>query len=98
NILQMSIRLLKGSFAGFVDDKVMKLSAALAYYTIFSIGPMLIIVITLCSLFYGKAAIEGTIYSELNGLVGKAAATQIQDIIRNAAISEHSVFAATVGI
>lgn len=98
NILQMSIRLLKGSFAGFIDDKVMKLSAALAYYTIFSIGPMLIIVITLCSLFYGKAAIEGTIYGELSGLVGKAAATQIQDIIRNAAISEHSVFATTVGI
>ena len=37
--------LLKNSFNGFIDDKVLKLSAALAYYTVFSIGPMIIIII-----------------------------------------------------
>src|SRR3546814_15227050 len=73
NLLQKVLFLLKGSVEGFVDDKVMKLSAALAYYTIFSIGPMLMVIILLCSIFYGKEAIEGTVYNEISGFVGSKA-------------------------
>lgn len=98
NLPQKILLLLKGSVAGFVDDKVMKLSAALAYYTVFSLGPMLMVIIMLCSVFYGKEAIEGTIYDEIQGLVGSRAAAQIQEIIRNAAISGNSTLAAVVGI
>lgn len=98
NLLQKILFLLKGSVVGFIDDNVMKLSAALAYYTIFSIGPMLMVIIMLCSVFYGKEAIEGTIYNEISAFVGSKAAGQIQDIIRNAAISGNSTLAAVVGI
>jgi membrane protein len=52
--------LLKDTFAGFIDDKVIKLSGALAYFTAFSIRPMLIVIIFFADIFYGRAAIEGT--------------------------------------
>lgn len=89
--------MLKESFNGFVDDRVVKLSAALAYYTVFAIGPMIIIIIYLAGVFYGQEAIQGTIFNQLNDLVGASAAAQIQDIIRNVAQSRQGSFAAVIG-
>src|SRR3954469_13567769 len=89
---------LKGAFSGFSDDKVTKLSASLAYYTIFSLGPLMIVIIYLCSIFLGREAIEGSIYAHLQGFVGKDAAAQIQDIIKNASISGKGAMAATIGV
>jgi membrane protein len=74
-------QLISESFAGFNNDKIFKLSGALAYFTIFSIGPMLIVIIFFADLFYGREAVEGTIYGQLRGFVGPGAALQIQDII-----------------
>jgi membrane protein len=88
---------LKDSFKGFSDDKVTKLSASLAYYTVFSLGPLLILVIYLCSVFLGKEAVEGQVVQQLQGFIGAGAAKQIQTIIQNAAI-DGSGFASTVGI
>ena len=91
-------RVLKQSFSGFVDDKVMKLSASLAYYTIFSMGPLLIVIIYLCSLFFGREAIEGEIYGQIQSFVGSDTAKQIQDIIKNASIGDKGKIAAVIGI
>lgn len=89
---------LKQSFKGFSDDKVPKLSASLAYYTVFSLGPLMIVIIFLCSLFFGREAIEGTIYTQMKGFVGSDAAAQMQDIIKNASISGKGTVAAIIGI
>jgi membrane protein len=89
---------LKNSFSGFSDDKVMKLSASLAYYTVFSLGPLLIVILYLCGLFLGREAIEGTIYNQMQGFVGNEVAAQIQEIIKNASISNKGSLAATIGI
>lgn len=89
---------LKASFKGFGNDKVTKLSASLAYYTIFSMGPLLIVIIFLCSIFFGRDAVEGTIYGQMTKFVGSDAAAQIQSIIKNAAISGKSNVAAVIGI
>ena len=78
-------------------DKVPKLSASLAYYTIFSFGPMMIVIIYLAGLFWGKQAIEGAVLDQISGLVGQQAAEQIQQIIRNAAISTKNSLAAVIG-
>lgn len=91
-------RVLKQSFTGFSDDKVMKLSASLAYYTIFSMGPLLIVIIYLCSLFFGEEAIEGSIYGQIESFVGSDTATQIQDIIKNASINDKGNVAAVIGV
>jgi len=74
------------------------MSAALAYYTIFSLAPMLIVIISLCDVFLGKQAIEGKVYGEIASFVGPAAAVQIQEIIRNASISKNTGLASTIGI
>jgi membrane protein len=93
-----AVGVLKESFKGFSEYKVPKLSASLAYYTVFSLGPLLIVIIFLCSIFLGREAVEGTIYSQMQGFVGDDAAKQIEDIIKNAAVSGKGSIAAIIGI
>ena len=88
---------LKNSFIGFDEDKVTKLSGSLAYYTVFSMGPLLIVIISLCGLFLGKEAIEGRIYSQLAGFIGADTAEQLQQIIKNASLAGKSKIAAIIG-
>ena len=88
---------IKNAGKGFGADKVPKLSASLAYYTIFSLGPMLLIIIFLTNLFWGEAAVEGAIVKQLGSLIGKKAAGQIQEIIRNAGVNSNSSLAAVMG-
>ena len=88
----------KQSFSDFIDNKVLKLSAALAFYTIFSLPAMLIIIISVSNIFYGREAIEGTLYNQIAEFVGTQAAMQIQQTIRGAALSQSSYFATIVGI
>lgn len=90
--------LLKQSFKGFSEDKVPKLSASLAYYTVFSLGPMLIVLIFLASIFFYKEAIEGSIFGQLRGFIGADAAAQIQEIVKNASLNGKGGMAATIGV
>jgi membrane protein len=87
----------KQSFSDFIDNRVLKLSAALAFYTIFSLPAMLIIVIAVSDIFYGRAAIEGSLYHQIAGFVGEQAASQIQNTIRAAALSKNSSVATMIG-
>jgi membrane protein len=82
-----SLTVLKDTVQGFMEDKGLKLSASLAYYTLFSLAPLLLLVISLAGVFFGKDAVQGTVFTELNGLVGNEAAAQIQKIIRNMELS-----------
>lgn len=89
--------ILKSAGKGFVRHKVPKLSASLCFYSLFSLGPMLLIIIFISGLFWGQQAIEGTIHREIEGLIGSNAANQIQEVIRNITISENN-FMAVIGI
>jgi membrane protein len=89
---------LKDSGSGFVDDKIPKLSASLAYYTVFSLGPMMIVIIFLSSLFFGQEAVEGNVYGQIEGFVGHSAAVQLQDMIKNATVADTGSFSAIIGI
>lgn len=82
---------------GFMKDRIPKLSASLAYYTIFSLGPMMIVIIFLADIFWGRKAVEGRIYEQISELVGNSAALQIQEIIRNASLNSSNYFTAVVG-
>ena len=88
----------KDTFSEFIDDKVMKYSAALAYYTIFSLPSVLIIIIGLCGSIYGNAAIQGKIFFQLNNIIGAQAALEIQHIIQNMALNHDSFIATVIGI
>lgn len=91
-------KLLVASFKGFMNDRGLKLSAALAYYTIFSLAPLLLLIISLAGIFFGQEAIQGRIFAEIHGLIGNEAAQQVQDMIRNIELSGKSTIAFIFGI
>lgn len=90
-------KIIKQSFADFFSERVMKLSAALSYYTLFSLPGLIIIILWISDIFYGKAAVEGTVYGQIADFVGKDAALQIQETIRNATLSSDNKIATIVG-
>jgi membrane protein len=90
--------IIKKAANGFIDDKLMKLSGALSFYMIFSMGPLLLIIITMCSIFFGHDAVEGKVYAQLTGFVGHDTAAQLQQIIQHAAISGKNTLATVIGI
>jgi membrane protein len=98
NFFKKLPKVLLATFKGFDEDKGLKLSASLAYYTVFSIGPLLLLLMSLVSIFYGGEAIRGRIFDELNGLLGASAAAQIQEIIKNMTFSGKTNFALIVSI
>lgn len=90
--------ILKATFTGFNDHKVTKLSGSLAYYTVFSMAPLLVVVISLCGIFLGQEAAQGKIYAQLAGFMGKETALQLQEIVAKAAIGGKGTVAFTIGI
>ncbi|WP_205728591.1 YihY/virulence factor BrkB family protein [Flavobacterium sp. J27] len=91
-------KVLKNTFTGFLEKKILKMSAALAYTTVFSIGPLLLVILYLCDIFWGREAIEGTIYNQLKSFVGNQSAVQLQEMIQNLSISNSSSLAGITGI
>ncbi|MGY5253015.1 YihY/virulence factor BrkB family protein [Sphingobacterium spiritivorum] len=90
--------IIKTSAMGFINEDCLKYSASLAYYTIFSIGPILVLIISLAGVFFGQDAIEGKVFTEMKGLVGPSAARQIQEVIMNLKLSGKSNLALVVSI
>src|SRR3954470_17139217 len=91
------IEVLKNTVSGFSDDKITKLSASLAYYTIFSMAPLLVLIISLCGVFLGKEAAEGQISQKLSGVVGSDTAQQLQQMIKSASAGGTGKIAAIIG-
>jgi len=91
-------RFVKQVVTEYIADNVLKYSASLAYYTILSLAPLLIIILYLSGALFGKEAIRGELYGELKDMVGSGAALQIQDAIQNIHLSTDNVFATGIGV
>ncbi|MHA4894204.1 YihY/virulence factor BrkB family protein [Pedobacter sp. PWIIR3] len=89
---------LKNSFTGFSDHKVTKLSGSLAYYTVFSMAPLMVVIISLCGLFLGAEAAKGEVYGQLKGFLGGETAAQLQEVIEKASLGGKSKIAFIIGI
>lgn len=89
---------IKQVFSECIEDDILKHSASLAYYTVFSLAPVLIVIISICGALFGKEAIQGHIYGEIKGLVGNDAAIQIQETIKNIHLTGNNIFATVIGI
>lgn len=81
--LENSWGLVKNTGNAFLKDRGLKLSASLAYYTVFALPPMLIILITILGTVFGREAIHGEVYGQLNQLIGDRPAAQVQEILAN---------------
>jgi membrane protein len=98
HFLKQFWKVIVATFMGFINDNGLKLSASLAYYTVFSIAPLLILVISLISIFLGHDAVNNNLYPQIKEYVGSSAAVQIQDIIKNLQISGKTGVALITGI
>jgi membrane protein len=90
-------KILKDTFTGFTDDKALKFSAALSYYTVFSLAPLLLLLISLVGLFFGREAVQGQLFGEMNGMIGNEAALQVQEMIKNMELKGESTWAIIIG-
>src|SRR5690606_26481103 len=92
------LTILKNTFTIFMDVRGLKFSASLAYYTIFSLAPLLVLTISLAAFVFGQDAAEGKVFEEINGLVGDNAAAQIETMLQNVRVKEDNTLAFLVGI
>lgn len=85
------------SFEAWSNDRASSMGAALSYYTVFSIAPLLLIVIAVAGLFFGQDAVRGEIVLQLRGLIGQQAASNVESIIQNAWHPTASIIATAAG-
>jgi membrane protein len=89
--------LLKETGSGWSEDKVPRLGAALAYYTILSAAPLLVIALGIAGLVFGREAAQGQLVAQLEQLVGEQGGKAIQDMIANSSQTGSSIPALVVG-
>lgn len=92
------LALLKDTFAEWNNDKASRLAAALAYYTVFSLAPLLIIAIAIAGAVFGEEAARGEIVTQIQGLVGKEGAQFIETAIENASKPEAGSIASIISV
>ena len=92
------ISLFKETFEEWSKDKASRLAAALSYYTIFSIAPLLIIIIAVVGAIFGEEAARGAIEAQLRGLVGEQSAALIQGAINSASQPQQGTIASIISV
>ena len=96
--LKQTWALTKQSVSSWSEDYAPSMGAALSYYTLFSIAPLLIIVISVAGLFFGADAVSGVIFAQLQSLMGPEGAEAIQDMLATASDRETGGIATVVSI
>src|SRR5437870_8770433 len=82
----------------WLDDRAPTMGAAIAYYTVFSLAPILIMVIAIAGLAFGQKAAEGALFGELADVIGPESAVAVQAMLRSAGSTGSGIFATAVGI
>ncbi|SCY31233.1 YihY/virulence factor BrkB family protein [Microvirga guangxiensis] len=91
-------RLLKTAFEGWWNDRAMSLGASIAFFTVFSLAPMLLAAIAVAGLAFGREAAQGAIVGELGGLIGTNEASTLEGMIASASNVGSGIVGTTVGI
>ena len=90
--------ILRRSVEGFAEDGALRLSAALAYYSIFSVAPLLLVAVYIAGVFYGPDAAKGQLEDQLQNYVGGAAASGVQELVKSADQPARGGFAVAIGL
>ncbi len=91
-------KLIKTAAQSWSDDYAPSMGAALSYYTLFSIAPLLLIVISIAGLVFGQDAARGEIFGQLNGFMGSEAAAAIQGLLESVNKPAQGAFATIIGV
>ncbi len=90
-------KLIRTSVSSWIDDFAPSMGAAISYYTVFSIAPLLLIVIAVVGFFFGREAAQGQIFEQLRGLMGDDGAAAIQGMVKSASDPGKGVLATVIG-
>src|SRR5687767_5690012 len=90
--------LLRQAVAAWSDDYAPSMGAALAYYTLFSVAPLLLIVISVAGLVFGEDAARGEIMEQLQGLIGTESAKAVEALLQSVNKPAKGVLGTLVGI
>ena len=91
------ISIAKKSVAAWIDDYAPSMGAALSYYTMFSLAPLLVIVIAIAGLVFGAEVARGEVVAQLQNMIGPEGAKAVEDLLRNASRPSQGVTATVIG-
>ena len=87
---------IKKTFQRWHGHQALMLSAALSYYTIFSLPGLLFIIVYIAGYFFGEEAVKGQVFYQVKSIVGEGSALQIESVLKAIHIQQHSIFATAV--
>lgn len=96
--IKETIDFIRQMLRAWEEDNCFRLAAALSYYTIFSLAPMIIIVISVAGYFFGKDAVTGQIFMQVKDLIGEDGARGLQNMVENAYMEKSSFITKAIGI
>src|SRR4051794_20643229 len=90
--------IIKGTITGFLGDDALSRGAAIAYFTIFSIAPLLIVVTAIAGLVFGYEAAQKAIVAQFSGLLGEQSGEFLQSMIQSASERDTGIWATIIGV
>src|SRR5262245_36624560 len=96
--MRAALEIVRHAFSDWRNDNAARLGAALSYYTLFSLAPLLIVAIAVAGFVFGREAAQGQIVTEIQGLVGQAGARAIEDMIENSRQPAAGALATILGV
>ncbi|GEP59573.1 YihY/virulence factor BrkB family protein [Reyranella soli] len=90
--------LAKDTVKGFIADEALSHGAAIAYYTLFAVAPVLLIIIAIAGLVFGREAAEAAIVAQLSGLMGESTAKALEEIVHKVGDREGGLWATAIGV
>lgn len=90
-------RLIRAAFVGWWNDRAMSLGASIAFFTVFSLAPMLLAAIAVAGLAFGREAAQGAIVSELGGMIGASEASTLEAMIASASNMGSGILGTAIG-
>src|SRR5689334_18132700 len=93
-----ALRLLKDTASSWSGDHAQAMGAALSYYSLFSIAPLLLIIISVAGIFFGEDAVRGAVFDQLGDLMGESGAQAIAEMLQHANQPKTGGLAAMLGV
>lgn len=91
-------QLIRDSLSSWIDDYAPSMGAALAYYSVFSLAPLLVIVVSVAGLAFGEEAVRGEVFGQIAGLMGPEAAQAVQDMLSAVTLNSAGATGAVIGV
>lgn len=96
--LNKILTLFKNSVMDFIDDNAMKFSAALSYYTIFALPPLIILIISLSGFFFEQKEVSDYFYSQITDLIGENTAIELQAAMEKVTVNREGILPTIIGV